>query len=235
MSHTLAMPVAFGNLPTMPEALAESPRRRLALVVLVLHVLFFWALMQQELVQKVVQKAKPIVVSLIASPEPPKPVVKVSLPQPPMPQIQVLHVPVPEVQIQAPIPTPTVTVAPPPPAPPQAQVVNPVVTPTPVQQPPVQPSIKTLPSSAVRYLVEPRLIVPTLSRRLGEQGIVYLRVIVDTRGQPREITIKKSSGFARIDQQALADMRSARFVPQTENGQAIEWEVVAPLSYELER
>ena len=31
------------------------------------------------------------------------------------------------------------------------------------------------------------------------------------------------------------DIRSARFVPQTENGQAIEWEVIAPMSYEVDR
>ena len=36
-------------------------------------------------------------------------------------------------------------------------------------------------------------------------------------------------------EQALQDMRSARFVPQTENGQPIEWEVIAPMSYEIDR
>jgi len=38
-----------------------------------------------------------------------------------------------------------------------------------------------------------------------------------------------------LDEQALQDMRSARFVPQTENGQPIEWEVIAPMSYEIDR
>jgi len=234
MSQTLAFSADFTAALPGPAPFAEAPRRRLAAGVLALHVLFVWALMQQEFVQRVVQKAKPIVVSLISQPEPPKPQVLVAQPQLPMVPIPALTVPVPEVQIQAPAITPPVAVSPPPPAQPQAQVASPITGAAPVQ-PPAPPAIKTLPPGAVRYLAEPRLVVPTLSRRLGEQGVVHLRVIVDVRGLPREIALKKSSGFARLDQQALLDMRSARFVPQTENGQPIEWEVVAPLSYELER
>ena len=39
----------------------------------------------------------------------------------------------------------------------------------------------------------------------------------------------------RLDEQALLDMRSARFAPYTENGQPVEWEVIAPMSYEVDR
>jgi protein TonB len=233
MSQTLAFSADFAAALPGPAPFAEAPRRRLAIGVLALHALFVWALMQQEFVQQVVQKARPIVVSLISQPEPPKPQVLVAPPQLPMAQIPALTVPVPEVQIQAPAITPQIAVTPPP-AQPQPQLAAPIMVAAPVQ-PPAPPAIKTLPPGAVRYLAEPRLVVPTLSRRLGEQGVVHLRVIVDVRGLPREIALKKSSGFARLDQQALLDMRSARFVPQTENGQPIEWEVVAPLSYELER
>lgn len=235
MSQTLALSANFGASIPGTAPYAEAPRRRLALGVLALHLLFLWALLQHELVSQVVQKAKPIVVSLIADSEPPKPqVAVVAQPQLPQMQIPALIVPVPEVQITAPAVTPQVTVAPPPPAPVQPQVTAPTAVTAPAQ-PPATPAIKTIPAGAVRYLNEPRLLVPTLSRRLGEQGIVYLRVIVDVNGRPREISLKKSSGFDRLDQQALQDMRSARFVPQTENGQPIEWEVVAPLSYELVR
>ncbi len=235
MSQTLALSANFGAAIPGTVPYAEAPRRRLALGVLALHLLFLWALLQHELVSQVVQKAKPIVVSLIADSEPPKPqVAVVAQPQLPQMPIPALIVPVPEVQITAPAVTPQVTVAPPPPAPAQPQVTAPTAVAAPAQ-PPAPPAIKTIPAGAVRYLNEPRLLVPTLSRRLGEQGIVYLRVIVDVNGRPREISLKKSSGFDRLDQQALQDMRSARFVPQTENGQPIEWEVVAPLSYELVR
>ncbi|HEX2012619.1 MAG TPA: energy transducer TonB, partial [Roseateles sp.] len=67
------------------------------------------------------------------------------------------------------------------------------------------------------------------------QGLVHLRIVVDAKGLLKDASIKKSSGFARIDQQALQDIRTARFAPYTEGGQAIEWETTALLSYELDR
>ncbi len=117
--------------------------------------------------------------------------------------------------------------APPKPAPPPAPPAPPA------QVAPAVP--RQIPPSAVRYVVEPRLTVPLLSRRLGEQGLVHLRIVVDARGQLKEASLKKSSGFARIDQQALQDIRSARFAPYLDNGQPIEWETTALLSYELDR
>ena len=71
--------------------------------------------------------------------------------------------------------------------------------------------------------------------RLREQGTVVLRLVVDAQGLPQQVSLHRSSGFARLDEQALQDMRSARFAPQTENGQPIEWEVIAPMSYEVDR
>ncbi|HEV6965163.1 TonB family protein, partial [Roseateles sp.] len=133
----------------------------------------------------------------------------------------------------APAPAPVVAALPPPP--PAAVPVQ--TAPTPVVQvaPPPAPALKRIPASAVRYLREPRMTVPLMSKRLRESGVVQLRVVVDVNGLPREITLAKSSGFTRLDEQALLDMRSARFVPQTENGQPVEWEVIAPMSYEVDR
>ena len=87
---------------------------------------------------------------------------------------------------------------------------------------------------AVRYLVPPAIEVPMASRRLGESGTVQLRVVVDAAGLPKQVTLHKSSGYARLDEQAMSAMRQARFKPQTENGVAIEWIVIAPLQYEIE-
>jgi protein TonB len=85
----------------------------------------------------------------------------------------------------------------------------------------------------VRYLAEPRMSVPLLSRRLKESGTVVLRIVVDVRGMLKEAVVSKSSGFPRLDEQALQDIRTARFAPQTENGQPIEWQTLAPLAYEV--
>jgi protein TonB len=89
--------------------------------------------------------------------------------------------------------------------------------------------------NAPRYLVEPRLSMPLASRRLGEQGLVQLRLHIGTDGQLISATVAKSSGFERLDAQALKDIRTARFSPLVENGRAVEWECLAPLAYELTR
>jgi protein TonB len=100
-----------------------------------------------------------------------------------------------------------------------------------------QPAVSAppvLPASAIRYRVPPPVEVPLASRRLRESGTVLLRVLVDAQGLPRQITLHKSSGFARLDEQALAAMRQARFQAVNSDGQAIEWLVIAPLQYDVD-
>ena len=76
--------------------------------------------------------------------------------------------------------------------------------------------------------------VPRLSRRARESGTVLLHVVVDVQGLPRSVTLRQSSGHPRLDEQAVAAMRAARFVPCTDNGRAVECEADAPIVYELE-
>jgi len=192
-------------------------------------------LLQVDAVRQAVIEAAPMMVSLIAPPDVPKP-----LPPPPPPPQQI--------QKPRPAPTPLIAAAPTPaPAAPSFVVPErapmppaPMVTAPAPPAPPAPPMVaappapKVVPASAVRYLVEPKMTVPLLSRRLGEQGIVHLRIVVDTKGLLKEASVKKSSGFARLDQAALQEIRSARFVPQTENGQPVEWETTALMSYELD-
>ena len=99
----------------------------------------------------------------------------------------------------------------------------------PATPPAVQP--KRLAASAVQYRVMPPAEVPRTSRRAGESGTVWLRVLVDTEGVPRSVTLQRSSGFARLDEQALWAMRQARFTPHREDGRPVEVEVIAPIEY----
>ena len=117
---------------------------------------------------------------------------------------------------------PEVTSAPVPATPPEAE---PAVAPQPRRQ---------LPASAVQYRVLPPVELPRASRRAGESGTVWLRVLVDAAGLPAQVTVQRSSGFARLDEQALWAMRQARFRPHTEDGRAIEVEVTAPVEYPQE-
>ena len=59
-------------------------------------------------------------------------------------------------------------------------------------------------------------------------------VVVDVHGTPAQVQLQRSSGHARLDEQALWAMRQARFKPHTENGIPIELEVTAPIEYALE-
>ena len=123
---------------------------------------------------------------------------------------------------------PVVTVAPAPAEPPTP------VPPAPAPSPPAPPQPRLLPASNIAYLVPPPIEVPLASRRLGEQGLVMLRVRVGVDGLPRQVSLQRSSGYARLDEQAMSAMKQARFEPQTDNGAPIEWIVVAPLQYEIE-
>ena len=96
---------------------------------------------------------------------------------------------------------------------------------------PMPPQRQVLTATAANYLVMPPAEVPRLSKRAGESGTVWLRVVVDTAGMPMKVSLHRSSGFARLDEQALWAMRQARFKPHTEAGRAVEVDVIAPIEY----
>jgi len=85
--------------------------------------------------------------------------------------------------------------------------------------------------NAVQYRVLPPVELPRASRRAGESGTVWLRVRVDVTGAPAAVSLHRSSGHARLDEQALWAMRQARFKPYAEDGRALEVEVIAPVEY----
>ncbi len=107
---------------------------------------------------------------------------------------------------------------------------DPPAAPTAAPAPPA-PARKRLSADAVGYLVPPPAEVPLASRRAGESGVVWLRVVVDVRGLPALVQVQRSSGYPRLDAQAVYAMRQARFRPHTEGGAAIEVEVMAPIEY----
>lgn len=59
---------------------------------------------------------------------------------------------------------------------------------------------------------------PALSRRLGEQGVVVLKVLISPAGRADEIYVQKSSGFKRLDDAAVSAIRDWRFIPASQAG-----------------
>lgn len=64
-----------------------------------------------------------------------------------------------------------------------------------------------------RFAIEPSIVYPIMSRRLGEQGVVMISVLVDTDGAPRDIKVATSSRYERLDEAALDSVRKVHFFP----------------------
>ena len=62
---------------------------------------------------------------------------------------------------------------------------------------------------------------PAQSKRLGEEGMVILRVLVDEKGRPLQVNVMKSSGFPRLDESAAKAIRRWVFAPAKRAGQPV--------------
>jgi periplasmic protein TonB len=70
-----------------------------------------------------------------------------------------------------------------------------------------------------------------ISRSLGEHGTVTLELLVGKDGRVKSATVKKSSGFTRVDEAALRGARLQVFRPATQDGQPIERLYTLPVIY----
>lgn len=90
-----------------------------------------------------------------------------------------------------------------------------------------------LPSSNADYLQNPSPTYPAMSRRLGEQGKVIVKVLVGADGYPKDAEIRRSSGFERLDEAARQYILKCRFVPGKVNGVAQAMSYDAPVNFVL--
>jgi protein TonB len=84
------------------------------------------------------------------------------------------------------------------------------------------------------YLQNPRPSYPPLSRRLGEEGKVLLRVRVSAQGQPLTVDLEKGSNFERLDEAARRVVTHWRFVPARRGDEAIEATVIVPIVFRFD-
>ena len=165
-------------------------------------------------------------------PEPPKPKPPKPEPLKPEPPRPVPPAPVPT-PVQTPAPAPAVTVpetkpVPPPPEPAPA----PKAAPPPA---PPAPSARTDVSISASYSASnAKPAYPTMSKRMGEQGTVVLRVLVKSDGSAGNVEVKSSSGFPRLDQSAVEAVKSWRFNPATLDGKAVDEWYQVPIPFKLQ-
>lgn len=83
------------------------------------------------------------------------------------------------------------------------------------------------------YLRNPKPVYPSASRRLGERGVVLLRVLVTATGDPAQVDLKKTSGYARLDESARAAVRHWKFMPARLGDKPVEAWVLVPIEFSL--
>ncbi len=230
-----------------PSSVTMGMNRNLVIAssVVLLHVGALWAL-QSGLLRRAVEIVVPaeVLSDFITPPAPkvdvpkPRPAPAPPAPQPRQAVQRPALPPAPQpLAIADPTPAPnapTGVLTPQPPAPP---IAAPVAPPAPVSvappAPPAPPKVE-LPSSDADYLNNPKPAYPSLSKRLGEQGKVVVRVLIGVDGTAQKAEVRSSSGFERLDQAALATVLKWRYAPGKRAGVPEAMWFNVPLNFVLE-
>lgn len=204
----------------------------IAASVVLFHVAALWAL-QTGLLRRAIEIIVPVeILSEFIEPAAPK----ATQPAPvPMPVPLMKRAPTPEppvVNEPPPAPNAPVVVATPPVAPaPSATAAPAEAAPAPG---PAAPFRVELPSSDAQYLQNPKPAYPAISKRLGEQGKVVVRVLIGADGTAQKAEIRQSSGYERLDQAALNTVLAWRYVPGKRGGVPEAMWFNVPINFVLE-
>jgi protein TonB len=224
-------------VPPKNTALPLTRIRRIGLLgpVILLHAGFFYALQSGLQRQPTQISPREVVASFIN--EQPAPKVEAPKPAPPAPKPQTVPVikkkaaapPKPVAPVMDTTPPQQLAAVPPAPA-----VFDPPAVETPaapqVAEAPLPP--KTI--SGVEYIQAPQPEYPPIAKRMGEEGKVMLRVLVNERGQPERVEVQKSSGSARLDDAARRGALRALFKPHLEGGKAIAVYALVPINFSIQ-
>lgn len=96
------------------------------------------------------------------------------------------------------------------------------------------PARVEMPSRSADYLNNPKPAYPPASKRMGEQGLVVVRVLIGADGRAQNAEVRQSSGYERLDQAALATTLRWRYVPGKRAGQAEAMWFNVPIHFVLE-
>lgn len=192
---------------------AKNSKRTLAFVlVVIIHVLFFWVLasgLGAKIVQTVVGPVETKIIEEVKkddTPPPPPP----EMEQPPP------YVPPPEFAIDTPVDT-------------ASTAITNVTSERPTAQPPVQAPppvehqvVRTPPSGQGRGARVSQPEYPSAARREGIEGTVIVAIYVKEDGRPGEVKVAKSSGSQALDDAAVKEVqRNWKLVPGKEDGKPV--------------
>ena len=203
--------------------------------VLVLHAAIFYFLWQQRLIpapDQMVTLFAELITPPLSVPKPapaPAPVKQQPAKKPetqPKPERLVTKAPVTQKQeVAEPLP--------PAPAPVTEPAKQPVITaapPTPMPTEPIKLSSEL--SVSCPKLTPPEY--PAISRRMGEEGKLVLRVELDEAGRIDTAKIISSSGYERLDNAALTAVKNWQCNPSLRNGQPVRAVALQPFNFVLQ-
>lgn len=166
---------------------------------------------------------------------------KPSQPQPAKPEVRPVVTPQPKTDIIAPVPKVNVATNPPPvqaaaektadPAPPVSVAVT---SPAPAA-PAGNPGPVKVANLTSNLLSSPLPAYPKSSRSKREEGTVVLRVVVGADGRVADITVSTSSGFAALDEAAMAAVRRWRWSPTMRDGRPVSISGLVRIPFELKK
>ncbi len=179
--------------------------------IVILHLLFFWAL-KQGLVRDSIQLIQDF--SIMDLPPPPPPPEDLDEPPPPPPvDVPPPVVPPPLIDLPA-FEGPTTAIT--------AKVQD---TPRPQPQTParqVQVTPPKVKARGDRIAAAINACYPSASRRLSEEGRVQLTITIDAAGKAGAMSVSQSSGFPRLDAAAECVIRRLPFEPGKRDGQPVD-------------
>lgn len=222
--HGRAAVAAIGDYYEIPEAEAAPLWRRSgwAIVVVGLHLMLAVVLTYAAVRPEVIEPIRALAVRML---EPEAPVAAKI--EPPKPQ------PAPQVAPKKPLKPPPVVASTSNNVPSSFAVApQPEPVAAPIVSAPAPAPIKAARFDA-DYLQNPKPVYPPMSRRLGEEGKVVLRVRVSRDGLPLSVEVSKSSGYPRLDDAARVAVERWRFVPARQGGGPVEAAVLVPLNFTL--
>jgi periplasmic protein TonB len=203
-------------------------------VVLAAHGVLLYSLWHYKILPPP-SPAKTVFVSLLRDPPKPEPL----KPEPPKLEHQPMkpEKPIPPPPQDLVMPAPVVLPTEPPPTPPVAQpVIEAPVDLAPPAPPPAKPVGPVALSGELAIVCPQRTPppYPAISRRLGEEGKVFLRVELDETGKVDRVAIQTSSGHARLDDAALSAVRHWRCNPARRDGVAVRGVAIQPFNFVLQ-
>lgn len=261
-TNLLASPIKTFSVKSLKESLAAVPLNRISIgelaeikskpvlacalvgmahALLIASILF---LKPKEIEKK--EEPKPILVSLVSNPAPEPELVPLMPPPPPkVKQKLVEKKVVKNVEQKQPEPVPQV----------QEQAVEQVVQEVQQEvvqetkaanvveaaksvakeepkQPEPEPEIEP-PRFGVAYLNNPAPNYPNLSKRMGEEGRVLLRVLVSASGKAESVELEKSSGYERLDNAAIDVVKKWSFIPAKKGKEVLSAYVLVPVKFTL--